>query len=917
MVIVAITAATMASVTPAMAQGNTASTQQEKDGSQELVVFAGPWNDYPFCYINDRGEPTGLEVEILKAIFKKADIPYRIVLKDFTESNRMVAQGQADIGIGCRQLFGDSVFYSPIILFTTQPVIAYPEGQPHTKNFTDLATTPIITGRNSFMALELKTRGWYHDSIATDDPMHTMLQILADGKGEMVSNADRVQWLKKKYNVKIAMADINMPLEERRLAGRDKQTLSTIENIYKVMKSDGTMDRLVNNWYHEEQQVKMPFDMWIVVALLAAAIAAMLAFVVMHNRKEKALMEEMGNQTRRFQTLQNASNSRIWTYDLNTRHFIMYDKNLKPDEYITWDRYVGNMPRSGYKALTQAMHKIRDGESDEENIRMTVPHDTSHKQDEETEIGIRLAVLKEKNGKPEVIVGTQFDTAKEITRMQHHQLVMQYYQVVFENGLIDLCLFTPEGEMLKYNQHFRQTFDIRDLSKAKKHVSETDFYYFFDKDYVNLLPAVTSANGMHYRSSFIPILDNDGKLVCVCGRGVDVTDSVETYKQNREETRKLSKALQEKEKLADQAKYAITSGRTFLFSYDPDKRNFTSYEGIDEPSLTYSEIQCLQGTHPDSQDEIMNLMYRMDNKDDISFSSTVRTKMIPASGEGNVYLSFTVSPQKDDNGDIIGYRGTYTGATKMVLTQKMLEEEHERALEAEHVKSAFLKNMSYEIRVPLNTIVGFADLLTTGAPKEDEEFFVKEIQESTTDLLAMVNDSLYLSRMDANMVTPALRSIEFVEFFEHTVNTIWHKYQHEGVKLVIQNNYKHITAVLDTDMCEIILDNFISNAAKHTIAGTVRVAFEYHGGIATVSVEDTGNGMSEEAQKHVFDRFYKGDENDGTGLGLSICKAITELLGGKIGIESIPGQGTMAWVSIPMEVTEVTKKTINQQNEGA
>jgi len=901
--------------------GKTDSTLKAKavrDASldKNVLVFAGAWDDYPYCYVNDHREPSGLAVEIIRAICEKADIPCRIVLKDMHESSRMVAEGIVDIGVGCRQTFGDSVYYSPTVVFTTRPIIAYAKGKPHIQHFTDIQSTPVIVERNSFMAIELKARGWYRDSLATDDAKRSLLNISATEEGQLITNQDAAFWLIRKFGLKnIATEEVNMPLEERRFASKDKAVVQKIENVYNVMKASGEMDRLVNNWYHDTQKEHLPFNMWIVVGILAAIIAAMIASVIRHNKKEKEVEDQLANQTRRLQIIQNASNTTVWTYDLITKDFTLYDKDMNPVENETWARYVGNMTRHGYRELVKAIDKIKSGESDEETISTAITHrqngqnTTDH--DEETEVNIRVAVLNEKDGQPTVLVGTQYDKAKELIKLQNHELVMRYYQVVFENGFVDLCLFTPDGEMLRYNQHFRQTFDIKDISKAKKHISETDFYYFFDKKRPNLLPAVTAAKGRYYRSSFIPIYNDKGELVYVCGRGVDITASVETYKQNKNDAQTLTKALEEKEKLAEQAKYAINSGRTYLYSYDPKERVFTSYNGIDEPGMTYTEIQCLQSTHEESQDMITNIFQRMDNREDITSTQTVRTKLISKEG-GNIYLSFTIGPQKDEKGNIIAYLGTYNGATKMMTTQKKLEEEHERALEAEHIKGAFLKNMSYEIRIPLNNIVGFADLLTTGAQKEDEAFFISTIQQSTTKLLDMINDSLYLSRIDANMVVPVLRPVDFAELFENQCQSIWQQYQHEGVRLVVQNRYKNMTAMVDTDMVHRVLENFISNAARHTVAGTVRTSFEYHGGQITVIVEDTGSGMPEEVVSRVFDRFYKEDENEGTGLGLCICKAIAELHGGKIGIESTPGQGTLTWISIPTEVTEISRKSIHQ-----
>ena len=228
--------------------------------------------------------------------------------------------------------------------------------------------------------------------------------------------------------------------------------------------------------------------------------------------------------------------------------------------------------------------------------------------------------------------------------------------------------------------------------------------------------------------------------------------------------------------------------------------------------------------------------------------------------------------------------------------KKELIQAKERAEESDRLKSAFLANMSHEIRTPLNAIVGFSDLLKDlqAFSSEEVQQFVETININCTLLLALINDILDLSRIESGTMDFQFSSYNLT-FIMQEVYDSQRLSMPQGVELCTdfpEGADKYITT--DAVRLKQVLNNLINNAKKFTVQGSITLGYRVdESGYTTVFVEDTGAGISDEDQKHIFERFYKADSfTQGAGLGLSICQTIVERIHGTITVTSKPGRGT-------------------------
>ena len=255
--------------------------------------------------------------------------------------------------------------------------------------------------------------------------------------------------------------------------------------------------------------------------------------------------------------------------------------------------------------------------------------------------------------------------------------------------------------------------------------------------------------------------------------------------------------------------------------------------------------------------------------------------------------------------------GGYKAAGLLLNIQDIKDHEHEleeaRLLaEKAELKQSFLANMSHEIRTPLNAIVGFSDLLKDleAFSSEEVQQFVETININCTLLLALINDILDLSRIESGTMDFQLSSYNLT-FIMQQVYDSQRLSMPQGVEL--RTDFPEGTGkdiVTDSVRLKQVVNNLINNSRKFTAKGSITLGYSMEEpGYTTVFVEDTGAGISDEDQKHIFERFYKADSfTQGAGLGLSICQTIVERLHGTITVTSKLGRGTRFEVRLSDDV---------------
>ncbi len=252
-----------------------------------------------------------------------------------------------------------------------------------------------------------------------------------------------------------------------------------------------------------------------------------------------------------------------------------------------------------------------------------------------------------------------------------------------------------------------------------------------------------------------------------------------------------------------------------------------------------------------------------------------------------------------------------------VTQQKVFEGEllaaREGAQRAAVAKSAFLANMSHEIRTPLNGVVGMTDLLARTELNREQKNFVTVIRSSASSLLKIVNEILDFSKIEAGRVQLEMATFSLAQLIESRISLVGVLAAEKGLKMqgfvdprVPESLYG------DSGKIGQVLLNLLNNAIKFTDSGIILVTADVISLTRTdcdlrISVRDSGIGMISEQVDRLFEPFVQADSSTerkygGTGLGLFLCRRFVEVMGGKIGVESLPGQGAVFWFRVKLDV---------------
>ncbi|WMW21798.1 ATP-binding protein [Methanolobus mangrovi] len=274
-----------------------------------------------------------------------------------------------------------------------------------------------------------------------------------------------------------------------------------------------------------------------------------------------------------------------------------------------------------------------------------------------------------------------------------------------------------------------------------------------------------------------------------------------------------------------------------------------------------------------------------------------------------IFFETVKAPLYDADGNSIGL----VGISRDITDHKEIDELIRARIEAEtasNAKSDFLATMNHELRTPLNSIMGFSDVMLSGMAgeiTEQQEKYLKNIAVSGKHLLELINNILDLSKIEAGRMELDPEQFIITEIIDEVMGVITPLAIKK--RIAIDVNYATEIQIINADKLKFkqIIYNLMSNAIKFTSNnGSVKVSVQNSENIIHIEVMDTGIGISEENQKHLFQPFRQIDNGinrhyEGTGLGLALVKSFVELHGGKIWVESQVKKGSKFIYEIPIQ----------------
>jgi signal transduction histidine kinase/HAMP domain-containing protein len=246
-----------------------------------------------------------------------------------------------------------------------------------------------------------------------------------------------------------------------------------------------------------------------------------------------------------------------------------------------------------------------------------------------------------------------------------------------------------------------------------------------------------------------------------------------------------------------------------------------------------------------------------------------------------------VTPDENHAYGVVGIPSQPDTDWALLVIDDLTEQERRELAERE-----FVSNAAHELRTPLTTIIGAVEVLQAGAKEDpvERDRFLAHIERESGRLARLARAMLTLARAHAGTEAPRVEAVSIATLLREVAAELR---PHDGVSIDVEASHD-LMVESNPDLLEQALRNLGENAAKHTARGSVVLRAYARGNAVTIEVEDSGPGMSPEVQRHVFDRFYRGERDaEGFGLGLAIVRETVRTLGGRIELDSSPGEGTV------------------------
>lgn len=586
---------------------------------------------------------------------------------------------------------------------------------------------------------------------------------------------------------------------------------------------------------------------------------------------------------------------------------------LMPEQYASQhDSFIEKYLVTGMKKLIGTPRKVMGQHKSGRVFPVEISIGETRLGDVQAFVGVVRDIQEQEAAKArEIKLQTALQEKEIIYRTAFNQAAIGIARMSLEGGILEvndrMCAIMgyPEHELLLSNildmthpAYRRQTQNLLEGLIAGESTSFT-----IDKKY-------TRKDGSDFWATTSISVVNDDK-----GKPKYFIKVIEDISQRKDTEKELRDAKDARDGLLRGMKLASEAGGVSNWSWNVKTNELKWDDGMyrlygipKEKKLTYADWR--NAIHPDDIENAVQQVKQAIENDDVLTAefriinaATGETKWIKAAG--NIYTN-----SEDEKETLFGIN---LDVTEERVLQNKLERESAAAMQASEAKSRFLATMSHEIRTPMNGVIGMIDLLRESDLSIDQEKMVNTIRDSSFSLLEIINDILDFSKIESGQMELEYRSTNLLALIERTLEALWVTAREKNVSLLIEYDFQ-LPRLIKTDAVRLrqVLLNLVGNAIKFSYRPdkpafvTVRASYHQDTKQFSLSVRDTGAGMTDEQVGRLFRPFTQADNSTtrkygGTGLGLSITKSFIEMMKGNIDVISEVGKGSNFTITLPLK----------------
>ena len=890
---------------------------KDKYSSEHPLKVSCDIEFYPFEWLNDDGDPTGLNVELItaalndmgaKCVFEVSDKDKAVSDFEAFETNLMLSPLVEKI---------PGVYYGKYEVATYRVVLAQRKDARQIAKLSELRPGEVVVGNKSGYPLE---KALSMGLLKPEQVQYKSVKLALEGmaRGEIdyfIGGEKTIEYILNRYNLgdQINVTPIDVPAGKLRFVSRDKQLIEALDNRCNQMEQNGSLHRLTEKWLEGAVEASnMPtVGLFVVFYLLTAFCFFLLINRIVNNRLKKALRNILDTNNIVRTALEMGGNYIICTNMKTHKVKNLYGDLIKPSQELDMYDFFEKIHTEDTARIKDSFQRLMKDGTRIETLKYRINQGTSSKPEWRTFFG-QMAAEMNNRGEVANVFTTLSDITEEERQERREHDTSETYQHIFEMSITGLALYTPEGKLISANKMMRKIFESGKFSHSN--IEDTSFYD---------LPAVRGNYGRNEVKNYFvctrcdlngsgkvdyidfrcrPVKDDNGDLLYLMVTARDMKDERQMYQQSRLQDEQIRRVNIETQKYENELKILLEESNMMVWKSNLTRNTVTIYKDLRtfEKRASFDDFLGLV-TSEEQKEELRRLIDPTINGEQ-TCTMTVQLNKTLKGKEQKTWYAMNSLPDYDNEGKLKGCFGLIRDIDELISIQTKMKEETERANDSGRLKSVFLANMTHEIRTPLNAIVGFCDVLQAVESPEERAEFIKIILNNCDLLMQLINDILVISELDSNGLVLRPAKVDFAESFNMICTSLHQRVQEPTVEFIAENPFDKLEVFLDITRIQQVITNFLTNAVKYTHNGHIKLGYRKENNGLYIYCEDTGAGIPADKCDKIFGRFVKlNDYIQGAGLGLSICKAIAEKCGGNIGVESEVGKGSTFWIWIPLE----------------
>ena len=905
---------------------------------QNPLVYEDAWDLWPYAFFNDNGEPDGFNIDLIRLIMKELNIPYIIKLRPQQQAFEDLRDRKSDLMLGLAVGFHDQygLYGNNAITLFTQSVAA-PKGKPtDIKTFRDLGKEGIkvIVNPNSMSYHLMIDYGWEENAIPSSDLREVIQQVSAHEDGQIVWNTLSLKWLMNRYHIdNLQLTPVNMPHGEYKFMSNDQQLLDRLDEAYTKLYTADKITPLQDKWFYPERlKPETPQWIWYALGIALLLIVFASAYAISYRIQSNKLNRQNLMRNRRLALILQTSQVRIWTYDIVKDQFAWRNDNGQVAYTYSMEEFSQRYSPEDSARLKTALNRLAKGTKADQDEELTLSLRAKDVEGGDTDLRdyyIVLSVLRrDKEGKPTVIIGTKKDVTKESQHKRDEDDRALRYWSIFYTPIVGIMYFDKEGKIVNINPKACEMFrceaeeiiaekaSIRDiLGIGDINLESLDGFYathIIDLDKIpdeeRTIKSIKAKGKLYNEFKLMTVYDDSEELLGIFAFSRDITTLVNGFDQEQERQKEISEVTGVLDHYGNAIDTTIGDSDIRFVRYSPGSHTLTIYNGTDKIQHRLTQTRCMALVGENSKRAAMRLLTDMDDRADKLIEHNIQTAL-RAKGGNTLTLYFKLKPNYDKDGNVKEYLGLLRDISELMAIEKQMAIETAKVQEVENTKNSFVKNMVQDIKEPMNTVMEYVSQIGEKAPTDNEEELCQGIAQNADYLLHLIDNILYLSRLEARMVDIKKEPCNFAEIFEEQCATGWMKYKNAETRYIVENPYEQLTIDIDAGNLGQAIAQIAANAAQHTKSGVVKARYDYIGRRLIISIDDTGEGIPAE-QLDKIKQEQPGGAHTTKGLGLAITKELISQMEGTLEIMSEEGSGTTVYITIPCHASVVKRNKL-------